>query len=70
MKNFWLERKYDMEHNMEHNNYCIACHKTFWMWFHGQGCICSECSEKGVTRENIVPDIGQVFREVEADRSN
>lgn len=42
---------------------CCKCGEIINSWFHGQGMICSVCTEWGVTREEIFPTITDVFSE-------
>ncbi len=43
------------------NNICCGCGKAFHAWFHGTGVLCDVCSEWGVDRKDIVPNITEVF---------
>ena len=36
---------------------CMACGRGIRSWFHGMGAICSDCGEKGITRQNHVVSI-------------
>jgi len=68
MGNYWLNRILNVNPDgtegpmeWEVNNYCMRCQRGIRSWFHGQGCICSECSGKGYNRDNCAPSILEVF---------
>jgi len=43
----------DGEMSFEVEMSCMACGRGIRSWFHGQGAICSDCSEKGIARDNL-----------------
>jgi 8-oxo-dGTP diphosphatase len=44
-------------------NVCCHCGKEVQSWLHCQGFMCETCAEWGITREELVPTITDVFAE-------